>query len=405
MEKKSSSTWFALRNPVFCGLWVASVFSGTFVSAQDVTATWLMHYLGAPSFSLSLMATAASAPFFLFTLPAGVVADIVNRRAVIVSAVLWQAACSALLALGAWTDAINPSAVLVCIFALGIGLAFGAPVWGAMVPDIVSKDELPSAITLGGVQLNLSGIVGPALGGLLLPLLGAPLLISFNALAFLVVALAVLQWKPRQIQSTRLRENFTESFISSLRYARNSQRMKTILFRNVLFSLVISIVPALLPVIALRECACSAAKLGLVFACVGVGALAGAVFALPYLRQRSSPNAITSISMAIMAVVLLAMAFIRQVPCFDDIYDTCRGGLGAGGIRALGGWTARNARMGARTDEWVLDNVRTRQHGARGSSMGDGSSTCRSRSDLSCCRGSSPCCVGPWASIFNQLRH
>jgi len=314
MEKKSSSTWFALRNPVFCRLWLASVLSGTFISAQDVTATWLMHYLGASSFSLSLMATAASAPFFLFTLPAGVVADIVNRRAVIVGALLWQAACSALLALGAWMEAINPSAVLVCIFALGIGLAFGAPVWGAIVPDIVSKDELPSAIALGGVQLNLSGIVGPVLGGLLLPLLGAPLLISFNALAFLVVALVVMQWKPRQIQSTRLYENFTESFISSLRYARNSQPMKTILFRNLLFSLVISIVPALLPVIALRECGCSAVQLGLVFACLGVGALAGAVFALPYLRRRISPNAITSISMGIIALVLFAMAFIRQVP-------------------------------------------------------------------------------------------
>ena len=124
------------------------------------------------------MATAASAPFFLFTLPAGAVADIVNRRVVIVSAVLWQGACAALLAFGAWTRVINPSSVLACIFALGIGLAFGAPVWGAIVPDIVSKEELPSAVTLGGVQLNLSGIVGPALGGFLLPLLGAPLLIS-----------------------------------------------------------------------------------------------------------------------------------------------------------------------------------------------------------------------------------
>ena len=90
--------------------------------------------------------------------------------------------------------------------------------------------------------------------------------------------------------------------------------MKTILFRNVLFSVVISIIPALLPVIAIRECACSAAQLGLVFACVGVGSLAGAVFALPYLRQRISPNAITSISMAIMVIVLFAMALIRQVP-------------------------------------------------------------------------------------------
>ena len=314
MNAKSTSTWFALRNPVFCRLWLATLFSGTFVSAQDVTATWLMHYLGASSYWLSLMAAAASAPFFIFTLPAGAIADIVNRRTVIASAVLWQAAWSVLLAFGAWTDVISPTAVLFCIFALGIGLAFGAPVWGAVVPDIVDKEELPSAITLGGVQLNLSGIVGPALGGFMLPLLGAPLLISFNALAFLVVALVVLQWKPRQMPSTRLRENFTESFISSLRYARNSQRMKIILFRNVLFSLVISVIPALLPVIAIRECACSGAQLGLIFACVGVGSLAGAVFALPYLRQRVSTNAITSISMAIMVVVLLSMAFIRQIP-------------------------------------------------------------------------------------------
>ena len=314
MERKSTSTWFALRNPVFCRLWLASVLSGTFVSAQDVTATWLMHDLGASSFSLSLMATAASAPFFLFTLPAGAIADIVNRRTVIVSAVLWQGACSGAPCPWGVDRVINPSSVLACIFALGIGLAFGAPVWGAIVPDIVSKDELPSAVTLGGVQLNLSGIVGPALGGFLLPLLGAPLLISINALTFLVVALVVLQWKPRQMQSTRLRENFTESFISSLRYARNSPRMKIILFRNLLFSLVISVVPALLPVIALKELQLSAAQLGLVFTCVGVGSLAGAVFALPYLRQRISPNAITSIAMAIMVVVLLAMAFIRQVP-------------------------------------------------------------------------------------------
>ncbi len=311
---KSSSTWFALRNPVFCRLWLASVLSGTFISAQDVTATWLMYDLGASSLALSLMATAASAPFFIFTLPAGAVADIVNRRAMIVSAVLWQGACSALLALGAWTDVISPSSVLACIFALGIGLAFCAPVWGAIVPDIVRKEELPSAVTLGGVQLSLSGIVGPALGGLMLPLLGAPLLISVNALTSLGLALVVLQWKPRQMQSARLRENFTESFITSLRYARNSQRMKTILFRNLLFSVVISVIPALLPVIALRELGSTAAQLGFVFACVGVGSLAGAMFVLPHLRRRISPNAIISIAMATIAVVLVAMVFIRQVP-------------------------------------------------------------------------------------------
>jgi MFS family permease len=310
----STSTWFALRNPVFCRLWLATLLSGTFVSSQDVTATWLMHDLGTSAFWLSLMATAASAPFFLFTLPAGAVADIVNRRMVIVSAVLWQAAWSVILAFGAFTNFINPSAVLICIFALGIGLAFGAPVWGAVVPDIVSKNELPSAITLGGVQLNLSGIVGPALGGFLLPVLGASVLISFNAFAFVVVAFVIMQWKPREGQSTGLRESFTESFISSLRYARNSQRMKVILFRNVLFSAVISAIPALLPIIALRACACSASQLGLIFASVGVGSLAGAMFVLPFLRKRFSANTITTISVAILLVVYVAMSITRDVP-------------------------------------------------------------------------------------------
>ena len=310
----STSTWFALRNPIFCRLWVATLLSGTFVSSQDVTATWLMHDLGASPFWLSLMATAASAPFFLFTLPAGAVADIVNRRTVIISAVLWQAGWSVILAFAAFTNLINPSAVLACIFALGIGLAFGAPVWGAVVPDIVNKEELPSAITLGGVQLNLSGIVGPALGGFLLPVLGAPLVISFNAFAFVIVAFVIMQWRPRQAQATGLRENFTESFISSLRYARNSQRMKVILFRNVLFSAVISAIPALLPIIALRACACSASQLGLIFACVGAGSLGGAMFVLPFLRKRFSANAIVSISVAILLVVYLAMAFTQEVP-------------------------------------------------------------------------------------------
>ena len=195
------------------------------------------------------------------------------------------------------------------------------------------------------MQLNLSGIVGPALGGFMLPLLGAPLVISLNAMAFVLVALVVMRWKPRPAAATRLRENFTESFISSLRYARNSQRMKVILFRNVLFSLVISVIPALLPVIALRACACSAAQLGLIFACVGVGSLGGAVFVLPYLRQRVTPNTITSISMATMVLVLFAMAFTREVPplmvstMFAGIAWALAGSeLWVAGQRVMPGW-------------------------------------------------------------------
>ena len=216
------------------------------------------------------------------------------------------------------------------------------------------------------MQLNLSGIIGPALGGLLLPLLGPPLLISINALTFVVVAFVVLQWKPKQTPSTRLRENFTESFIGSLRYARNSQRMKVILFRNVLFSVVISVIPALLPVVALKECNSSAAQLGFIFTCVGIGSLFGAVVVLPFLRQRISPNAIISTAMVIMVGVLLAMTFVRQV------YLLMVWATFAGAAWALAGseiWVGPtgHAGLGAWANEFVSDHDWSGKHGAGGS--------------------------------------
>ena len=239
--------------------------------------------------------------------------------------------------------------------------------------------------------MNLAGIVGPALAGVLLPWIGAPLLISINALMFLLVAFAVLQWKPRQRDSTMLRENFIDSFISALRYAHHSPGMKVIHFRNLLFSLVISIVPALLPVIALKEMHLSASQLGLVFTPVGVGSLAGAVFALPYLRQRTSPNAITSISMVTMIAALLALFFTRQVPLLDGMRNTGGRGLGARRLRALGRRTTVNAGMGARTNEFVPNHVRTRRYRDWGTDLGVGGGKCRAQFDLYGCGSFRPC--------------
>ena len=289
---------------------MATVLSATFLSAQDVIATSLLHDLGA-SFSLSLMATATSTPLLLFALPAGIIADTTNRRNVILSAMAWQAAFTALLAFGAWTKTLSINSVLLCVFAVGIGVAFSAPVWSAIVPSIVSKEELPSAVTLGGVQVNIAGILGPALGGFVLPMLGAPLLISFNALIFLTVCLVILQWRPDRATAKQADQGFMESFAESFRYVARSYPIKIILFRNLLFSLAVAAIPALLPIIVYTELKGSAAQLGLAFTCVAAGSLAGAVFVLPFLRERMSPNGITLVAMAIMPMVLAAMAWLR----------------------------------------------------------------------------------------------
>ena len=135
----------------------------------------------------------APLPFFLVTLPAGAIADLANRRNLFIAVYLWLAAAAGLLALCTALRLVHPYVILTTVFLLGVGFALNAPVWASLVPEIARKEELASAITLSGVQMNLAGIVGPALGGLLLPMMGPAVLFSLNALAFLGAAGMIAQ--------------------------------------------------------------------------------------------------------------------------------------------------------------------------------------------------------------------
>ena len=120
-QQQNTSTWLALKNRVFVGLWIASLVSGCCVSAHDTAATWLMNSLGASPLLLSLMATSASLPFFLFTLPAGAIADLVNRQKLFIGTYLWLAFAAGLLAICTWLHLIHPYVILTSVFFLGIG--------------------------------------------------------------------------------------------------------------------------------------------------------------------------------------------------------------------------------------------------------------------------------------------
>src|SRR6201988_2986021 len=317
--KQNTSIWLALRNPAFVGLWLPSVVSGVCVSAHDTAATWQMNALGASPLLLSLIATAASLPFFIFTLPAGAVADPSNRRNLVVAVYLWLAAAAGLLAVCTWLHWVHPYIILTTVFLLGIGFAFNAPVWASVAPEIVRKEELASAITLGGVQMNLAGIVGPALGGLLLPVTGPAMLFSLNALAFLTTAWVISQRYHRRRRPEPHLENFLESFASAARYVRYTPGMQVILARDFLFGLFIAVVPALVPVVALQHLRLQASQLGLVFTSMAIGSLVGATLLLPYARAKASPNALTILAGFILVVVIVLMSIVPNLWTFLPI--------------------------------------------------------------------------------------
>jgi MFS family permease len=314
--KQNTSVWLALRNRAFFGLWLVSVISGCCVSAHDMAATWLMNSLGSSPFLLSLMATSASLPFFLFTLPAGAISDSADRRNLFTVIYLWLAAAAGLLAVSSWLQLVHPYVILATVFLLGIGFAFSAPVWASIVPEIVGKEELASALTLGGVQMNLCGIVGPAVGGLLLPVVGPATIFSLNALAFLAAALVIrLRYRDQRPPEPHL-ENLLESFASAARYVRYTPGFQVILARDALFGFFIAVVPALIPVVAFQHLRLQASQLGLVFTSMGVGSLLGAILVLPYGRAKATPNTLTIAASVTLVAVLILMAVVPNLWIF-----------------------------------------------------------------------------------------
>ena len=257
-----TSIWIPLKNRIFRNLWVASLLSGSAVSAYDMAATWLMNTMTPSPLLLSLMSTFATLPFFLFTLPAGVLADMFNRRKLLCFMNLGLAMVAAGLAIANWIGLANPYLILGTVFLLGIGFAFNAPAWTAIIPEVVKKGDLPSAITLGGLQINISGIVGPAIGGLILPRLGVNLVFAINSACFLLVILAVSRWKSLREASRVPLEGFIESLASAIRYIRGTPDVRVVVVRVSLFGLFISMIPALLPVVGLKQLNLNASQLG-----------------------------------------------------------------------------------------------------------------------------------------------
>jgi len=312
----TTSIWISLRNPVFRSLWFASVVSGCCVSAHDMAATWVMNTLSPSPLLLSLLSTAASLPFFLLTFPAGALADMVNRKKLLCVMHVWLALAAAGLAVVGTLHLLNPAIVLAAVFLLGVGFAFNAPVWVSVITDVVTKEDLPSAVTLGGVQMNISGVIGPALGGLLLPLIGAYAVFALNAAGFLLVLVAILRWRRTYKRSRTPTESMLESFVGAIRYVRYTRGIQVVLVRALLFALLISVIPALLPAVGLKALHLNSSHLGVLFTSMAIGSLAGAVFIVPWARERFTSNQVTILASLLLAAVYILMAAIRHLEYF-----------------------------------------------------------------------------------------
>ena len=257
---------------------------------------------------------------------AGVIADKVNRQKLVCAINFWLTAMAAGLAVLAWLHVLNPYLILASVFLLGVGFAFNAPAWISIVSQVVSDGELPSAATLNGLQLNISGIIGPVLAGFLIPLAGANFVFAVNASCFLLVVLAIRRWKQPTVPIGFQSETFFRSSWTVMCCVRYVPKLQVVLARNFLFALFVSAIPALMPAVGLKALHLGPSQLGLLFTSMGVGSVIGAVFVISWLRARFSPDSVTLLANLLIVLAYGLMAFIRQTELFFAVAAV--GGVG-----------------------------------------------------------------------------
>ena len=310
------SVWTPLRRPLFRNRVIASIISDTGSWMQDTAGTWLMTSLTTSPLHIALMQTAASLPVLLLGLPAGALADILDRRRLLLFWLSWMVAAAALLGLLTVTGWIGVGSLLILTFLLSIGGAMNGPTWQGIVPELVPREELPSAIAVSSAGFNISRAVGPAAGGLMVAAFataseGAGMVYWINAVSFVGVVAVIYWWKRKPLFKSELpAERLAGSMRAALRYARHAPPLQAVLVRAFLQTFCVSGMWALLAVVVREDLGEGALGFGIMNGCIGLGAVTAAVL-LPRIRQRLPADGIVKTAAILFVAAMLVMAWVH----------------------------------------------------------------------------------------------
>ena len=349
LQTLKSGAWGPLREPVFRALWIASVASNVGTWMEDVGEAWLMTSLSTSTLLVALVETAGSLPVVLLAIPSGAFADLIDRRRLLLITQTWMLGVAAMLGILTITGRTTPWILLSLAFALGVGAAANAPAWEAITPELVSRSDLPAAVTLGAVAFNVARAIGPALGGLLVAAFGSGAVFLLNAISFLGVIVVLYRWR-RPIEKSNLPpEHVLGALRAGLRYVRHTPAIQSVLVRTATFILCASALWALLPVVARRELGLSAAGYGVLLGCFGFGGVTGASF-LPRVRQRISTDVLVIGATLVFAAVTIVLGYVH-------IAILIGGSLFFGGIAWMALLSTFNVAAQTGTAAWVRARV------------------------------------------------
>ncbi len=349
MAETTESPWAPLSNRTFRSLWLAGLGSNLGSWVHDLGASWLMTDLTPSPLWVSLVQAAASLPIFVLALPAGALADVLDRRRLLLAAQLWMLVSALALSLLTATGRTTPAFLLVATACLALGAALSMPAWQALVPELVKPGQLAPAIALNGLSINLARTIGPAVGGLLVATRGPAAAFAFNAVTFAGILLVLARWK-RPVRPQALpAERWFAALRVGLRFVRYSPAFRGVLRRALAFFPWAAAMWALLPLIARKEMGLSAGGYGMVVGSMGLGAVLAA-FMMPRLRRKFSLNKLLGLATLVFAAVMAALSSVRHpalvglvMAVAGGAWLTTMSGFGVAAQTLLPGWVRARA--------------------------------------------------------------
>ncbi|HET9976529.1 MAG TPA: MFS transporter [Burkholderiaceae bacterium] len=300
-----------LQGRTFRMLWFAWLAANLTMWMNDVAAAWLMTQLTTSPVMVALVQTASTLPVFLLGVPSGALADTLDRRRYFAATQLWVSIVALVLAGLSFADALTAPLLLALTFVNGIGLAMRWPVFAAIVPEVVPREQLAPAIALNGISMNLSRIVGPVLAGTMLAAVNEAFVFALNAVLAGVAFVLIVTWRSQQRTSTLPGERFVGAMRVGVNFARQSPRLKVVLLRVFLFFLQSTALIALLPLVARDMHGGGPATFTVMLACLGGGAVAAALY-FPRWRARYTRDQFVVAGTVAHALLSLLIVYVHE---------------------------------------------------------------------------------------------
>ncbi len=326
-----------LRHQRFRLFYFASIGVALGYTMQATVSAWLMATMTPSPLMVALVQTASTAPTLVFGLLAGSLADIVERRRIILGTQILLFAATMLLGAATLAGLMTPLGLLLLTFVIGAGFTLYLPAQQASVNDLVGRADLPGAVALGAVAFNVARAVGPALAGGLAAWFGTGSALLASGVFFVGMIAVMRTWAPADSALPGVPETLFSGIESGLRFARHSAPMRALLIRNLSFSVCASALWALLPVIARDQLHLGAGGFGTLLASFGVGAVAGAL-SIPRLLRRQSLNKVVTVA-ALAWIIAISLVAATDIPIVAMVGAAAAGAAWVGVLASLSAGT------------------------------------------------------------------